>query len=274
MDCNTATARIFPYIDRELAPGARDEMEAHLAGCESCARLVDREVAFQAACRQRLLPERAPEHVRARVARLVLDLVAGQPVRRRRSGWRRALVAAAAVALVAVGAGGALLGESLLRARAGLSDLAEAAVDQHQKLTRDILPADIRDVTPKEAEEWFRKRLAFNVSIPELPNDRLTFLGGRISHLGQVEAAALAYRVDGSDVSLFVMPGEAYRTLGLTRMPRFKLLTRRGYDVIVWQSPALGVGYALVSEIGGRSCLVCHSAEEVHESAASLSVHR
>jgi len=50
-------------------------------------------------------------------------------------------------------------------------------------------------------------------------------------------------------VSLFIMPGEAYRKLGLKEPPRFRLVTRRGYDVIVWQSQVNGVGYALVSEI-------------------------
>jgi anti-sigma factor RsiW len=146
-------------------------------------------------------------------------------------------------------------------------------VDQHQKLSRDVLPPDIQGVTPKGAEEWFRKRLAFNISLPELPANHLTFRGGRISHLHGVEAAALAYQVEGSDVSLFIVPGEAYRRLGITEPPRFKLITRRGYDVIVWQSHEKGIGYALVSEIGGRACLVCHSADEVGESAASLAVH-
>jgi hypothetical protein len=73
-------------------------------------------------------------------------------------------------------------------------------------------------------------------------DERHAFRGGRISHLHDIEAAALGYQVEGSDVSLFIVPGEAYRPLGLT-------------------------------EIGGRACLVCHSADEVGESAASLAVH-
>jgi len=75
-------------------------------------------------------------------------------------------------------------------------------------------------------------------------------------------------------VSLFIVPGEAYRKLGLKEPPRFRLVTSRGYDVIVWRSQVNGVGYALVSEIGGRACVVCHSPEEIHESAATLSAHR
>jgi anti-sigma factor RsiW len=274
VDCNAVKASIFPYVDRELSPEARAEMAIHLTACDSCARLVEREYAFQVACRERLRPQAVPEHVRLRVAGLLSDLTARAARLPRHRLRRRLTLVGVAVGLIATGAGGTILGEGLLRARAGLTDLAEAAVDQHQRLARDLLPPDIRDVTPKDAEEWFRKRLAFNVSIPDLLNERLTFRGARISHLREVEAAALAYRVDGSDVSLFILPGEAYRRLGLSEMPRFKLITRRGYDVIVWQSHATGVGYALVSEIGGRSCLVCHSPDEVRESAASLSTHR
>ena len=89
-----------------------------------------------------------------------------------------------------------------------------------------------------------------------------------------VVKAALGYEVEGSEVSLFIVPGEAYRRLELEEPPRFRLITRRGYDVIVWQSPVNDVGYALVSEIGGRACVVCHAPEEIHESAATLSAHR
>jgi anti-sigma factor RsiW len=260
-------------VDGELAGTARLGLETHLAGCESCSRLLERECAFQGAYVRPLRPAPAPEHVRQRIARQLVELT-------RRSGSagsgrrRRLTVAACAVALIALGGAGTLVVDTAFRTSSALADLADAAVDQHQKLSRDLLPADISEVTPKGAEDWFRKRLAFNVSIPELPNERLTFRGGRITHLLDAEAAALEYQVEGSDVSLFVVPGEAYQKLRLKEPPRFKLVTRRGYDVIVWQSHARGVGYALVSEIGGRSCLVCHSSDEVHESAARLSAHR
>ena len=69
--------------------------------------------------------------------------------------------------------------------------------------------------------------------------------------------AALEYQIDQNNVSLFVIPPEAYARLGLSEKPKFKELKHRGYDVIIWRQH--GTGYALVSEIGNRSCLVCHS---------------
>jgi anti-sigma factor (TIGR02949 family) len=274
VDCNSVTAKIFSYVDGELPPDVLAAMEAHFASCESCSRLVDLELRFQAAYTRRLRPEPAPANVRDRVSRLLADLrstAAGPP---RRSLRRRVALVAAALLLVGLGASAALLGESIIRSRGSLVDLAEAAVEQHQRLTRDQLPPDIHGVTPKSAEDWFRKRLSFNISLPDLPSERLKFRGGRIWHLDGVETAALGYEVEGSDVSLFIVPGEAYRKLGLEHSPRFRLVTRRGYDVIVWQSQVNDVGYALVSEIGGRACVVCHSSEEIRESAATLSAHR
>jgi anti-sigma factor RsiW len=273
VDCSRAKARIFAYVDSELDPEGRVEVEAHLADCRGCANLVELELRFREASVHHLWRAPVPERVRQRVKRRLAELGAGARPRAHRPWRRRVALAAAALCLVAIGAGGALLAQWTVGGRASLVDLAEAAVDQHQKLSRDVLPPDIQGVTPKGAEEWFRKRLAFNISLPELPANHLTFRGGRISHLHGVEAAALAYQVEGSDVSLFIVPGEAYRRLGITEPPRFKLITRRGYDVIVWQSHEKGIGYALVSEIGGRACLVCHSADEVGESAASLAVH-
>jgi anti-sigma factor (TIGR02949 family) len=273
VDCNFAKTRIFPYVDRELDGPVTADLETHLAACEPCSRLVDLELRFQAVYLRRLRPQPAPPEVRERSQALLADLAAGRQPRRRLAGWRLAL-AVAAVLLVALGAASALLVESVVRSRGAFVALAEAAVEQHQRLTRDLLPPDIQGVSPKSAEEWFRKRLNFNISLPDLPSDRLKFRGGRIWHLDGVETAALGYQVDGSDVSLFIVPGEAYRKLALKEPPRFKLVTNRGYDVILWQSQVNDVGYALVSEIGGRACVVCHSPEEIQESAANLSAHR
>ncbi len=102
------------------------------------------------------------------------------------------------------------------------------------------------------------------MNLPDPHTDGLTFIGGRISHVRDIEAAALEYELEGKRVSLFIMPEEAYRRLNPADKPRFTVMSHRGYDVILWQSN--GTGYTLVSEVGGRSCLVCHSpAEKVEE---------
>lgn len=261
MVCNVVRSKIFQYLDGELPDEQRSTLESHLASCPDCRRLVDLEWAFRETYVDSLRPDPAPARVRDQVRR-VLDALPDH--QRGKLGWRhpsRVSLLAGAVALVLLGG---IFGVSLQRlwngANPSLIRLAEASVEQHQKLARGMLPHDIKQVTPKAAEQWFKRRLDFNVSLPELTREDLTFLGGRISHLRDFEVAALHYQVEGKDVSLFVIPLEKYRQLGLGESPKFKMITHQGYDVIVWASH--GAAYSLVSEIGGRSCLVCHSPDE------------
>lgn len=271
MDCSTAKSRLFPYVDGELTPELRDQLETHLARCGVCRRLVDLEVAFRETYGDRLRPDPAPEPVREQVVTLLRELGQGRRTGRRQRQLKRFVVCVGAALLVGVGLSGGIALQSYVGTRTTLVELANAAVEQHQKLVRDLLPPDIKDVSPKAAEEWFKKRLAFNVSLPDLKTERLRFLGGRISHLREFEVAALEYHVDGNNVSLFIIPEDAYGQLRLKDKPRFKVLSHRGYDVVIWRSQ--GAGYTLVSEIGDRACLVCHAPDEKLEPLPRPSAH-
>jgi anti-sigma factor RsiW len=260
----------FEYLDGELAPDARRALEVHLEGCAECRRRVELERAFKEIYITPLRPDEAPADVRRRMTALVAVVDAGlSPALRRR---RRTVMAATTAALIVIGvAAGVQIGGDQRAAAASLVRLADASVEQHQKLARGILPLDIAHVSPKEAERWFGQKLDFNVRLPDLKREQLTFLGGRLSHLDGFDVAALEFRVDDQNVSLFIMPVEQYEKLGLRDEPRFKMVNRSGYDVIVWSSH--GVAYTLVSEIGGRSCAVCHAPEEQLDVTLKPEVH-
>jgi mycothiol system anti-sigma-R factor len=259
MVCSAVRAKLFQYLDAELSPGQRTALERHVAACGECQRLLELERAFRDAYMAPLRVEGAPEEVRARVVHW-LDTLPRPPSAQRRR-WRLSHRLAAGIAILSLGS---LLWFGFQRLWKGpttpLLQLAEAAVEQHQKLARAVLPYDIAHVPPKVAEDWFRRRLDFGISIPALTDERIAFQGGRISHLQNFEVAALHYQVEGKDVSLFIMPLEEYKQLGLADSPKFKTVPHRGYDVVVWTSR--GLAYSLVSEIGDRACLVCHAAEE------------
>jgi anti-sigma factor RsiW len=259
MGCETAKSLIFPYVDDELDPELRAELEAHLGRCVSCRQLLAHERAFRETYVARLRPDAAPAHLRETVDRLLDGL------HRQRTGVRRRR---RAVALRGMAAGLLLLGgaavgmalDPIFTRRDVLAELTEASVVQHQKLASGLLPHDVVAASPGEAAAWLRARVDFNVELPELRTPNLTLLGGRVSHLANVPVAALEYRLDDKNVSLFVIPGEAYGRLGLSEKPKFKVRRHRGYDVIIWRQH--GTGYTLVSEVGGRSCLVCHSPDD------------
>lgn len=273
MACKAVKAKLFEYLDGELSEEQRSPLEEHLGACSDCRHLVELEKAFQEIYVLPLRPDQAPAAVRERVARLLASLAKPptswwrRPLRR-----RRAIVTAVLAALVLVGGlWGLILTWAQREASASLLRLADASVEQHQKLARGMLPFDIARISPREAEQWFGNKLDFNVRLPELKDENLTFLGGRIAHLRDFEVAALEYQVDQKNVTLFVMPSEQYQKLGLKAEPKFKMVNRQGYDVIVWS--AHGAAYALVSEIGGRSCMVCHSPEEKLDVTLKPEVH-
>ena len=270
MACETPLSE---YLDGELSGEMRRRLEAHLHDCAACRRRVELEQAFHEIYIAPLRPDEAPAAVRDRMTGLLAGLVGG---RRRRFTTprlgRRTAVAAVMAGLIAAGAGTVLLvGGSQRAAAASLVRLADASVEQHQKLARGVLPLDISGVSPKEAEHWFGQKLDFNVLLPDLNREHLQFRGGRLSHLEGFEVAALEYQVDHQSVSLFIMPAKQYERLGLRPEPRFKMINRNGYDVIVWASH--GVAYTLVSEIGGRSCAVCHAPEEKLDVTLKPEVH-
>jgi anti-sigma factor RsiW len=262
MPCRLARARLFEYVDGELPEEQRALLERHVAECADCRQLVEVERSFAEQYVARLRPDPVPDEVHARVGGLLRAHPRGSRGRwTRRLGLGGAVFAAGILAGIGLGAGLDAPGMRLWPAgEPALVGLAAASVEQHQKLARGTLPLDIAGVTPRGAEEWFKARLDFNVNLPEVTRDDLTLVGGRIAHLRDLEVAALRFTVDGRDVSLFVIPFEKYRSLGIGPTPKFKMVTQQGYDVIVWASH--GMAYSLVSEIGGRSCLVCHSGQD------------
>ena len=272
MNCELTKSHIFAYVDGEISRDLREAMETHLAGCGACRRLVEQELTFRDRYITRLRPDPAPPHLRESVDRLLSGLV-GVPARnrgRRIRTWVAGSVAA--VLLVGLGIGVGLSLQSVFQRGDLLAELTEASVEQHQKLASGLLPPDLVDGSPRVAEAWFRGRLDFNVNLPELKNANLMLLGARISHLGNVPVAALEYKLDHRNVSLFVIPEDAYKRLGLSEKPKFKMLNHRGYDVIIWRQH--GTGYTLVSEIGTRSCLVCHSPDEKLDPSFESLPHR
>ena len=262
MNCDTAKSLVFPYVDGELAGTLRSEMYAHLLGCDECRLIVEHELVFREVYVAHLRPDPAPPELRERVDRLIAGfrqpVVTMVPRRRRVSVWRPAV---AALLLLAVGVTGGLWLAPTLQHNSLLTRVAEASVDQHEKLARGLLLPDIVGVSPRAAEEWFRGRLNFDIHLPERNNANLTLMGARISHLDSLEVAALEYQVDQVDrrhVTLFVIPEPAFRRLGLSPTPRFTVLNHLGYDVIIWQHH--GTGYALVSPNGGRCYFVQNAA--------------
>src|SRR3989442_5905407 len=130
MDCSTAKSKIFPFVDGELTPELRDQLEAHLARCGACRRLVDLEVAFRETYVERLRPDPAPEPVRERVATLLRGLGQGRRAGRGQRRVGRLAGSAGAVPPLAVRLGGGAALPALTRTKNPAHEAADAAPEE------------------------------------------------------------------------------------------------------------------------------------------------
>ena len=70
--CREALARIFEYLDGELAAGSAEEIRAHFERCQSCYPCLRYATAFQEMLARVAQGQRcAPEELRLRVAALL-----------------------------------------------------------------------------------------------------------------------------------------------------------------------------------------------------------
>jgi anti-sigma factor (TIGR02949 family) len=203
MDCKFVRDHLDAYVDSELEPTPVIEFERHLDICGPCrnelslARLVQRSV-------RELPAEKAPEALKLRVMR-ALDSV---PVETHTAfmssrGAFAPLLAAAGMALIGVGAavksdrGDAGKAPPVATADVGLlGDVVARHTDQ--------LPAEIAADKPEEVTSWFRGKVGFRVRSVEFNEPQVRFLGARVSHIGDRQAAKLYYSVGDSRLTSVV----------------------------------------------------------------------
>ena len=209
------------YLDGELSGEARRRLEAHLSDCAECRRRVELEQAFQRdlhrapAARRGAAPrpgadDRAPRRARR--------LAAGAPAPGRAAGGarrsrpRRWRWSSAGVA------GGAA---HRRRASAPLRRPWCGWPTPRSSSTRSWRAASCRSTSrrcPRRRRSAGSGRSWTSTSgCPISSGTQLTFVGGRLSHLDGFDVAALEFRVDHQNVSLFIMPAEQYEQ---ARTPR------------------------------------------------------
>ena len=66
-DCSAALARLYEFLDHELAEADADTIRAHLAACEPCLDRFDAEEHIRGLVKRCCTSARAPEALRVRV---------------------------------------------------------------------------------------------------------------------------------------------------------------------------------------------------------------
>jgi len=198
MTCQQTAELLSSYVDGELAPADRAEIDTHLAECASCLAQVESARCLKHAIARLPSREEPPGAIRARVEALRFGkasfFFARRPV------WMAgvALLLAAILAAVAV-----------RNAQSPGARLARELVGDHLRWQADVAPAEVASDDPQQVMRFFQGRVPFTPIAPHLPDARLT--GGRLCKIEGRGAQLLFYTCGRQTLSVFVLdrdPGD------------------------------------------------------------------
>ena len=235
MNCLELDRLLYPYLDGELPPEERLELEQHFASCAACSRAVETErsamAIIRAAARAGSPP--APEQLKQRL----FAGIHGERKRQRQGLMLRWSAAAASVAICAVAANHQW---RAFQRRVFIEDVTSRYAHQ--------FPLEIQERTPRELEAWFGGKLKHRVTVPRFPHS--TAAGARLLNVRENQAAFIRYDTQ--------RPGETEpRPLGLFvyqapeddvgPLPEAEFGSGNGFNVVSWRDG--DVVYRLVSDL-------------------------
>jgi anti-sigma factor RsiW len=185
--CESIEPTAMMYLDDELAPEERRELELHLVDCTTCRATVDTQRTDLDMMRRVLAPPPAPDMLKARIARALdaEDREAGIAARARWTRWLlpgSAVTAAAAAIVLFVGSG--------LRPAGQRSDVAPVAHEVVRQQTRP-LPLEVQGAS---TGPWLKQHFAA-VEPPQFTEPGFQLVGARATAVQGHDAAELRYLV-------------------------------------------------------------------------------
>ncbi len=244
MTCQEALAYVEPYLDGELNVSETAAVDAHVATCEDCTRLVARQRAWREVVQQAprfRAPQALGDRVRLAIAQpaiasaappaaRVVSMPAAAPsaAAKPSSTWTRLAPWLAAAAAVLVSAA-VTLGIWSLRQRSADVDLvAHDVISSH---IRSLMAAHLTDVPSSDrhtVKPWFGGKVPYALTVPDLGSHGFVLDGGRLDYVNGRAVAALVYRRNQHVINVFVWPVAAGERA--VQESRHDL----GYEAIAW----------------------------------------
>jgi len=232
MQCRDIERDLDSFIDGELAPPECLEVETHLRNCPTCQQLADEQRGMKLSLRAAL---RAPE-LPATLREFVRDSLPGEMRAARRFDLWQRLRRPILLSLSGIGLAAALLVSSFNPVTPGV--VLESMIVKHQR----NLPLEITG-NPEVVRSWFDGKVPFVVPPPRV-EPIASLRGGRISQLGDREAAYLLYEQRGQRISVFVFDPSGLQLQAPRRTVihnrEVYLQGARGYHLAVFQDRDLG----------------------------------
>lgn len=239
MQCRDIERDLDSFIDGELAVPESLEIEAHLVSCPTCQQQVDEQRSMKRSLRLALCTPELPPSLREFVRE---SLHGEMQASQRATRWQR-LRRPVLLSLSAIATAAALLIATFYPSRPEV--VMESMIIKHQR----NLPLEITG-GPEVVRSWFDGKVPFAVPPPRV-EPIASLRGGRISHLGDREAAYLQYEQRGQRISVFVFDPSGLHLQAprraVIRNREVYIQGSRGYHVAVFQDRDLG--YAITGSV-------------------------
>lgn len=224
MTCRDVQPFLGAYLDGELDLVRSLDVEAHVEGCEFCARELRRQEELSAAVS--MAPRfPAPNELRRRLEH--------------RSQGRSLQVTPWLLLAASLAVTGVLLWR-FLPARPNAADvLVQEVVQDH---VRSLQANHLLDVASRQRiQPWFAGKLDYTPAVEDMPWRGFELAGGRLDYLGGRAVAALVYQRGPHIVNVFVWPASGQPD----RAPRSRAAD--GFRVASWH--AYGMDWWAVSDL-------------------------
>jgi anti-sigma factor RsiW len=226
MSCERYEALLHGYADGELDAANVIEVDEHLSGCRACHESLSELQFVRVSLAAAHLGYRAPERVRASIARTV----------RPRFGLRSAGRWAAPAFSGALAASFALV--LALPVRTAVPVEHEIVESHVRSMLADHL-IDVASTSEHVVRPWFNGRIDFAPRVPNLGPDGFTLIGGRLDYVGDRVVAAMVYRAGRHAINVYAWPGPPSAAMsGSTQ----------GYALVEWSEGTLR--YTAISDAG------------------------
>jgi anti-sigma factor RsiW len=251
-ECRRTAERLAAYVDESLSPDERADVERHLDACPPCRVSASHEADGRRVLRARAEQLRAqplPPGLRSRCESLARDRARpAVPV-----PWRSRVVPIALTALLIVFTGTAVL-SVLTQRSAGV--LAAQLTADHLTCFGAFGHADAAGADAHAVEAMLAAQYGWDVHVPPSSDEEaLQLIGGRRCLYAGGRLPHLMYRVNGQDVSLYVLEGVARDAADVTALGHRARVWAHGDTTFVLVSPASA------GELAGATSYVMREAQ-------------
>ena len=232
-ECRRTIERLAPYADRLLPAEERAEVESHLGSCPPCRTAARAEEGARAVIRQKaasLRTQPLPPGLRSRCEAVAREQIIPAPKRT----WRLVPVSMTAVLTLFI----ATVVFSLATKQSDTLLAAQLTAD-HSKCFGLFAEPDSPTADPHRLEQMLLDDYGWTVQVPpSSPQHGVQLIGARRCLYADGRIPHVMYRVNGQDVSLFLLDGVVRNDADVTALGHRSRIWSRGGTTYVLVGPA------------------------------------